>query len=118
MRNTRNFFVLLGGILKNILSSGAALIRCADMKLMNETSTPVSLDDLVVGETELDDSELAKALHGRIGLLREQHNVRLLGSFVSAPAKKRIVAAGLARHAMRRKGWVDEQGLAATAEWF
>jgi hypothetical protein len=77
-----------------------------------------TLDDLVIGEAELDDGELAGALHGRVGLLKEKLGVRLLGTFPREPAKKRLVAAGLARHAMHRQGWIEEPALSATAEWF
>jgi hypothetical protein len=88
------------------------------MHKIETAGMPRTLDDLIIAEDGLDDSELAAALHGRVGLLQEQLNVRLLGEFAKGPAKRRLVAAGLARHAMRRKGWVDEKGLAASADWF
>ncbi len=77
-----------------------------------------TLDDLILDHDELEDSELAAALHGRIGLIDRQTIVRLLGTFAEEPTKKRIVAVGLARHAMKRKGWVEDDGLGAPPEWY
>ena len=77
-----------------------------------------TLADLVIGDDELDDGELASALHSRVGLVKEQLGVRLLGTFGREAAKKRLVAAGLARHAMHRQGWLEEAALSAGAEWF
>ncbi|MDB5356648.1 MAG: hypothetical protein JWN24_3101 [Phycisphaerales bacterium] len=77
-----------------------------------------TLDDLVIGSDELEDADLAAALHGRVGLVKERLSVRLLGAAANDGAKKRLIAAGLARHAMRRKGWLDEGDLSAAVEWF
>ncbi len=78
-----------------------------------------SLDDLVLPSgANLQDSELAQALHGRVGLLEAQEKVKLTGDLLSGSAKKKLVAAGLARHAMQRKGWINADELSASTEWF
>jgi hypothetical protein len=81
----------------------------------NDPSVP-SLDDLEIDGIE--DNELALGLHGRVGIVKGQDRVRLLGDVLDGSAKKKLVAAGLARHAMQRKGWIDEGQLAASTEWF
>ena len=87
-------------------------------KSETDLKTTRTLNDLVMTDEGLDDGELAAALHGRVGLIKDNLSVRLLGSFARDGAKKRLVAAGLARHAMRRQGWIDDEGLSAGAEWF
>src|SRR5260370_33231316 len=78
-----------------------------------------SLDDLVLPSgANLQDSELAQALHGRVGLLEAQEKVKLTGDLLSGSAKKKLVAARLARHAMQPQGWINADALSASTEWF
>ena len=77
-----------------------------------------SLDDLVIRETDLEDCELATSLRGKVGLIEGMDKIKLLGSLLQNNTKQRLIAAGLARHAMRRKGWIDDQSLSASTEWF
>lgn len=78
----------------------------------------VSLDDLVASDDQTPDSELAATLHGQITLIEGRDAVRLIGAMKDASARKKLVAAGLARHVMLRKGWIKETGLGAPTEWY
>jgi hypothetical protein len=82
------------------------------------TKTAPTLNDLIMSGEEMDDGELAAALHGKVGIAKENLNVRLFGPLVRDASKKRLVAAGLARHAMVRQGWIGDEDLSASADWF
>lgn len=76
-----------------------------------------TLEDLFE-DRSIDDSGLAAALVNKVILTKDAQNVSLVDDFAQAPIKKRLVAVGLALHALLRRNLITEEELARPTAWY
>lgn len=85
-------------------------------KMEKERQKQPTLDDLFRGEHDVEDRELAETLHGRVSLTKDLDKVFFAET--QASINTRLVLAGLARHALQRKGLIKEEGVAKDPDWY
>lgn len=83
-----------------------------------ESKGSTSLDDLFQTGQVVQDGDLAAALKGRITLVPGVDRVFLEDAFYGAPVKKRLIAVGLGRHVLVRKGVTTDEELGRPVQWF
>lgn len=78
-----------------------------------------TLEDLFKPAEKVEDTELAEVLFGKLSLTKEKDHVFLENDFAKrASINDRLIAVGLARHVLHRKGIIPEEDLAKPAEWY
>lgn len=78
----------------------------------------VTLDDLFTSGGDIQDTELACALKGKISLANNTDRVFIEDTLSAAGTKKKLVAVSLGRHALVRKNLLQADALAKPSEWY